>query len=378
MKLTNIFDLVYSNEISESQRNIILDTIIENSNPEDLFQTLTEANDTNEPLVDVIDLLVQSSVTEEALEEAIDIIFSEVDSIDSVTEAFKERTVRRAIFEREEAINELFGFGKSEERKGAENVAKVASRDVKRAQDALKRAQGKVKGAQSPIGMAGFNKIDKTEKSIKSAQTKLNKALAAQKQSQAELGELKQRERKESIDKLKGAAKSVWTRFKEGAKSLAGKAKDTAISVKNKAVETAGKAKESAKKGIAGAARKLADKLDPQEQPKVTISKSSTDKAKKHLEAAKVPVAESLVDLLGSTNISESSFMEIIEMIVNPKAVKKIEQDTKNNLDNVLSAMNDDLKAGKDTDPAKMNAAEKSASKLEKIQKKWSDISKNQ
>ena len=70
--------------------------------------------------------------------------------------------------------------------------------------------------------------------------------------------------------------------------------------------------------------------------------------------------------------------MEIIEMIVNPKAVKKIEQDTKNNLDNVLSAMNDDIEAGRDTDPVKINAAEKSASKLEKIQKNWSDISKNQ
>ena len=378
-KLSNLFDVFYSTEIPEAYKDIIADTIISESNPEELYTSLVESADSNEALVDAVDLLAHTASTERDLMEAIDIVFENFDTetINDVTEAFKERAVRSVLLEREEALNELFGFGKSEERKGAENILRVSSNDVKKAQAALKRAQDKVKGNKNPIGLAGLDKGVKSEKALKRAQTQLNKALAAEKQSKAELGELKQRERKESIDKLKGAAKSVWGKFKEGVKAAANKVKDTAVAAKNKTIEAAGKAKEGAKKGIASAARgiasgatKVANKLDPQvEEPKVK-TETPSERANKHLAAAKVPVPEALIpaiELISSTSISEAALDEIIEMIVNPAAVELKKKKDEVTFNKILSSINADLVTGKKAAPEKVEAAEKIADRVTKF-----------
>lgn len=383
-KLSKLFDVFYTMDLPEAYRNIIADTVITESNPEELYTSLVESEEANKALTDLADLLSHTASTEKDLMEAIEILFEtfNTDIIDAVTESLRERAVRNILLEREEALNELFGFGKkSDERKGAENILKASSGDVKKAQDALKRAQTKAKSTGSPIGLAGLDKGDKADRGVKGAQTKLNKALAAQKQAKSELGELKSRERKESVDRLKNTAKGIWNKFKEGAKSVANKVKDTAVAAK----EGAKKGIASAARGIADGATKVADKLDPKaetatEAPKT--EKDATERASRHLNTVKKKtlVPESCVPVvafLSGTSISESCLSEIVELLITPEATKATLDKTETSLGNVLSAVNNDLADGKGIDSKKVEAAEKLASRADKIKKRYANMCKS-
>ena len=85
----------------------------------------------------------------------------------------------------------------------------------------------------------------------------------------------------------------------------------------------------------------------------------------------------SLIGVLNSTNISENSFEEIIEMIIKDEAVKAVEKEKQKALDDVLTAMNKDVEEGKEVDPNKVKSAEALGNKLNKIRGKWREITKN-
>ena len=273
MQTERIFNAIYS-DVSEDLKNSILDVALYEMGPETSYTMLTEsyAEGLPEMLTDYVDLVAHNAVSEEALDEAIEYALNlvDTDTINLVAESFMDREVRRALFEREETINELFGFGKkSEERRNAEEMlgsynraARKSAADYKSAL-ASQKANLKAMKSNSPIGLAGLKRDAATKhsdevavgKAKKKAEQMANIANIAKK----DLSDIKAKERREAIDKVKGAAKSVWNKFTGAVKKGAEAVKNKAVETKDKAVSAVKTGAEKVKSGVETAKAKAAE-----------------------------------------------------------------------------------------------------------------------
>ena len=266
METERIFNVIYSN-VSEDLKNAVLDTALYEMGEEQSFSMLTEsyADGLPEMLTDYVDLVAHRAVSEEDLDEAIESVLNlvDTDTINIVAESFMDREVRRALFEREETINELFGFGKSEDRKKAEGVLKAskASLAKTRAENAgeLKGIAAMKKRTSNPIGLSGIRQ----HQAAQNAEDNINKQISAKANEVAgakkALNDIKAKERREAIDKVKGAAKSVWNKFKGAVKSGVEAAKNKATEVKDNTVNAVKAGAEKVKTGVETAKAKVSD-----------------------------------------------------------------------------------------------------------------------
>ena len=418
METAKIFKVIYS-DVSEEMKNMVLDTALYEMGQETSFKMLTESysDGLSEMLTDYVDLVAHNAVSEEDLEVALEQVLEAVDTetINIVAESFIDREVRRALFEREETINELFGFGKkSEERISAENDVKASKAATAEAGAKLKSALAAQKAnlkaikGDRPIGLAGLKRNLKTEQSDKlkvgRAQKEANYQSNIAGIAQKNLGDVKAKERKEAIDKVKGAAKSVWNKFTgavkkgtEAAKNKAVETKDKAVGAVKSGVETAkakagefrDKAEGAVRKGIAGAAgavaksamnvaNKAAEIKTSAETPKksdkatevtktreqllaqqkihqnnlkdtelskkqLAYQQKALDKVNAQLAALKEEALAEFTSILASSNISESSFDEIMEkvnsLVQKPEAKKIVGKEHRKRYEELLNLM---------------------------------------
>lgn len=394
METAKIFNVIYS-DVSEDIKNAVLDIALYEMGPELSFTMLTEdySDGLSEMLTDYVDIVAHNAVSEEDLDEALEQVLEAVDTdtINIIAESFMDREVRRALFEREETINELFGFGKkSAERTEAENALKAQKATAAQAGAGLKSALANqkahlkaIKNAR-PIGLAGLNRVTKTENGayipdsdrtiVGKARATANREANAYRIAKQNLNDIKNKERREAIDKVKGAAKSVWNKFtgavKKGAEVVKNKAietKDKAVgavktgveTAKNKATEVKNKAEGAIRKGVANAAgavasgaTKVAAKANDikakAEAPKKAPQADAITKSKADLEAERDSIKDFLnsdglkgyqkryygnklksiegqlganealttaLDMIAASTISEEAFMDIMEVV---------------------------------------------------------------
>ena len=267
METAKIFKVIYS-DVSEEMKNMVLDTALYEMGQETSFKMLTESysDGLSEMITDYVDLVAHNAVSEEDLNEALEQVLEAVDTdtINLVAESFIDREVRRALFEREETINELFGFGKkSEERTKAEGMLKASKASLAKAQagaaSELKGIKAMKQRTSSPIGLSGIRQ----HQAAMNAEAQVNKDLGAHKSevagAQAKLDAVKAKERKEAIDKVKGAAKSVWNKFTGAVKSGVEAAKNKATGMKDSTVKAAKAGVEKVKTGVETAKSKVSD-----------------------------------------------------------------------------------------------------------------------
>ena len=290
MNTQDIFNVIYSN-VSEELKNKVLDSVLYNMGTSEAFTVLTESYSSGLTKVytDYVDILAHSSVSEASLDKSLDYLLNLLDTatINKVTESFMDREVRRALFEREETLNELFGFGKSEERRRTEDLLRAGKASLAKAQNNYKKAEASRRSLSSPIGLAGLRKISQADKTVERAKKAVDAETAGVKGNQEALKELKSRERKEAIDKLKGAAKQVWGKAVGAVKSGVETAKAKATEMKDKAVNTVKSKVASGARALASGATKVADKLEGAKAPKAEPNKPAEPEVK-----AEAPKAE--------------------------------------------------------------------------------------
>ena len=393
METAKIFNVIYS-DVSEDLKNAILDVALYEMGPETSYTMLTESysDGLSEMLTDYVDLVAHNAISEQALDEALECALNlvDTDTINVVAESFMDREVRRALFEREETINELFGFGKkSEERKNAEEMTGAYNRAARKSAADYKSALATQKAnlrsmkSNSPIGLSGIRKAASTKQSdlvkVGKAKAKAEQMANIANIAKKDLGDLKARERREAIDKVKGAAKSVWDKFtgavKKGAEAVKNKAietKDRAVgavktgveTAKNKAAEVGTKVSDATKTAIAkgaGAiakgATKVADTANKVQAKAEGSTSAATKKAallnqqkihqenlkdkglsrkqlayqQKRLDAINAQIAAlgecalaEFTSILASSNISEEAFDEIVETLKMKKGAKEV------------------------------------------------------
>ena len=435
MQTERIFNAIYS-DVSEDLKNSILDVALYEMGPETSYTMLTEsyAEGLPEMLTDYVDLVAHNAVSEEALDEAIEYALNlvDTDTINLVAESFMDREVRRALFEREETINELFGFGKkSEERRNAEEMLgsynRAASKSAADYKSALasQKANLKAMKSNSPIGLAGLKRDAATKhsdqvavgKAKKKAEQMANIANIAKK----DLSDIKARERREAIDKVKGAAKSVWNKFTGAVKKGAEKVKSGIETAKAKAAEVGTKVSDAAKTAVAkGAsavakgATKVADTANKvQAKAEGSTSKATKKEAllnqqkihqenlkdkglsrkqlayqQKRLDAVNAELAAlsegalaEFTSILASSNISEEAFDEIMEKLntlkITPEGVAKAKAKAEAEVNKDLGAMEKTMEQGRPVTPEQAQKAEKSGAKLEKIRARFKEAREN-
>lgn len=438
MQTERIFNVIYS-DVSEDLKNSILDVALYEMGPETSYTMLTEsyAEGLPEMLTDYVDLVAHNAVSEEALDEAIEyaLNFVDTDTINIVAESFMDREVRRALFEREETINELFGFGKkSDERKHAEEMLgsykRAASKSAADYKSALasQKANLKAMKSNSPIGLVGLKRDAATKhsdqvtvgKARKKAEQMANIANIAKK----DLSDIKAKERREAIDKVKGAAKSVWNKFTGAVKKGAEKVKSGVETAKAKVTEVGTKVSDAAKTAVAkGAsavakgATKVADTAnkvqakaegstskatkanqikanikqaednikffgnDPKYKRQVKYQQAKIDAWKKQLEANEAMALTEVTSILASSNISEEAFDEIMEKLntlkITPQGVAKAKAKAEAEVNKNLGAMEKTMEQGRPVTPEQTQKAEKSGAKLEKIRARFKEAGEN-
>ena len=416
METAKIFKVIYS-DVSEDIKNAVLDIALYEMGPELSFTMLTEnySDGLSEMLTDYVDIVAHNAVSEEDLDEALEQVLEAVDTdtINIIAESFMDREVRRALFEREETINELFGFGKkSAERENAESYLKAQKATAAKAGAGLKSALASQKAnlkaikSDRPIGLSAIRRNASTEAGDKirvgKAQKRADVEANAYRIAKQNLNDIKNKERREAIDKVKGAAKSVWNKFtgavKKGAEAVKNKAietKDKAVgavktgveTAKNKATEVKNKAEGAIRKGVANAAgavasgaTKVAAKANDikakAEAPKKAPQADAITKSRADLEAERDSIKDFLnsdglkgyqkryygnklksiegqlganealitaLDMIAASTISEESFMDIVEtiktLVQKPKAKKIVGKQKREKYDKLLKIM---------------------------------------
>ena len=430
METAKIFNAIYS-DVSEDIKNAVLDMALYEMGPELSFTMLTEdySDGLSEMLTDYVDIIAHNAVSEEDLDEALEQVLEAVDTdtINIIAESFMDREVRRALFEREETINELFGFGKkSEERQRAEDYLKTTKASLAKAQadnaSELKGIKAMQKRNSSPIGLSGIRQYQ----AAKDAEDHVNKIINTHKGevagAKADLNAIKAKERREAIDKVKGAAKSVWGKFTGAIKKGAEAVKNKAIETKDRAVETTKKAVAAGAGAVAKGATKIADVATKvktaAETPKVattptkaqTITKTKAeleaqrkihqnnlkdtglskkqlayqqkalDKINAQLSALKEEALEEVTHILISSNISESTFEEIMEKLnslkITPEGVAKAGAKREAEVEKSLNDMEKTMERGGKVTPEQAKRAEGAAAKLNKLKDRFKEYAK--
>ena len=453
METAKIFKVIYS-DVSEDIKNAVLDIALYEMGPELSFTMLTEdySDGLSEMLTDYVDIVAHNAVSEEDLDEALEQVLEAVDTdtINIIAESFMDREVRRALFEREETINELFGFGKkSVERENAESYLKAQKATAAKAGAGLKSALASQKAnlkaikSDKPIGLSAIRRNASTEAGDKirvgKAQKRADVEANAYRIAKQNLNDIKNKERREAIDKVKGAAKSVWNKFtgaeKKGAEAVKNKAietKDKTVgavktgveTAKNKATEVKNKAEGAIRKGVANAAgavasgaTKVAAKANDikakAEAPKKAPQADAITKSKADLEAERDSIKDFLnsdglkgyqkryygnklrdiesklganealttaLDMIAASTISEEAFMDIMEKIsslkITPEGVAKAGAKREAEVNKTLGDMERTLERTGKVNPQQAKRAEEAGARFEKFKERFKECSK--
>lgn len=425
METAKIFNVIYS-DVSEDIKNIVLDTALYEMGPELSFTMLTEdySDGLSEMLTDYVDIVAHNAVSEEDLDEALEQVLEAVDTdtINTIAESFMDREVRRALFEREETINELFGFGKkSPERAKAENYLKAQGASAAKANAGLKSALNTQKAnlkairSSNPIGLSAINKNtsimagDKIR--VGKAQKKADVESNAYEIAKRDLSNIKNKERQEAINKVKGAAKSVWNKFTGAVKKGAEAVKNKAIETKDKAVGATKKAIAKGAGAVASGAMKVANaatkvKTAAEKPSNLTAKADTITKTKAELEAERKNIEkflgtegikgyqrryygnklkaiksqlgesaneafETALELIASSNISESAFMDIMEVLntlkITPRGLKRSLSNCEADTLKVADDMEKTLEKGFKVTPQQIQRIKKNDKKYKKL-----------
>ena len=425
METAKIFNVIYS-DVSEDIKNAVLDIALYEMGPELSFTMLTEdySDGLSEMLTDYVDIVAHNAVSEEDLDEALEQVLEAVDTdtINIIAESFMDREVRRALFEREETINELFGFGKkSAERTEAENYLKAQKATAAKAGAGLKSALASQKAnlkaikSDRPIGLSAIRRNASTEAGDKirvgKAQKRADVEANAYKIAKQNLSDIKNKERREAIDKVKGAAKSVWNKF-------TGAVKNKATEVKNKAEGAIRKGVANAAGAVASGATKVAAKANDikakAEAPKRAPQADAITKSKADLEAERDSIKDFLssdglkgyqkryygnklksienqlganealitaLDMIAASTISEEAFMDIMEKLnslkITPEGVAKAGAKRESAVNQALGEMEKTMERGGKITPQQTKRAEEAGAKLERFRAKFNEHPKD-
>lgn len=304
-----LFEMLYSYTIAEDVKSSIVERVKDRIGDE-----LNEDLNNGSHYVAFINTLLESDISDMALDETLDLAFSGLseEAIDEITEEFKKAAVIRAINEWDPAPVGLTGV-----RRAAE---KASEPKAPSAMDRLKSAVGKVKGwakTGAEKVKAGFEKA-KSAINQPTGLDKLKQMRADMVKHAVEMGT------SPKVEQPKAEAKPEAPR-QEAPKAQA-KAKTT-----SKPKATAPKASK-VEQPKAEALKQEAPKAKTTRKAKTTSLKNAAKEVIANAEQAKekVPVKrgrkkalQEAIELISSTSISESSLVEIIEMISNKKAAKK-------------------------------------------------------
>ena len=267
MNYNILFETLYSYTITEDVKSSIVERVKDRIGDE-----LNEGLNNGSHYVAFINTLLESDISDIALDETLDLAFSGLSEevIGKITEEFKKVAVIRAINEWDPAPVGLTGVRRA--------AKKTSEPKAPSAMDRLKSAVGKVKG----WAKAGVEK----------AKSAINQPTGLDKLKQMRAGMVKHAVEMGTgpkVEQPKAEAKP------EAPKQEAPKAKAT-----RKAKTTS--LKNAAKKVVTDA-----------EQPKEKVP----------VKRGRKKALQEAIELISSTSISESSLVEIIEMISNKKVAKK-------------------------------------------------------
>lgn len=411
-----LFETLYSYTIIEDVKSSIVERVKDRIGDE-----LNESLSNGSHYVAFINTLLESNISDEALDETLELAFGGLseEAIDEITEEFKRVAAIKVINEWDPAPVGLAGV-----RREAAKQQEKASQP--KAMDRLKSAVGKVKGwakagaekvkagvekAKSTINqptgidklkqmradmvkhaveMGTGPKVEKTEAPkpvVKSEAPKANVKTAAPKTSDVAKAVKAAEEPKNKVEKEPDKVKTP-AKAKKATAAVEPKSKQLKLDVEKPKVE--------AKKTKAGAKGKTT-KTDEPEPPKVEASKNTRkakttslkNAAKKVIADAEQPKEKVLVkkggkkkaleealELIKSTSISESSLMEIVEMISNKKAAKKAVEREYGKFKKAVDSLNDVelIKAKTGVSPVSDEQHEQMLKKAEELGDKYEQV----
>ena len=420
MNYNILFETLYSYTITEDVKSSIVERVKDRIGDE-----LNESLNNGSHYVAFINTLLESDISDEALDETLELAFGGLSEevIDEITEEFKRVAAIKVINEWDPAPVGLAGV-----RREAAKQQEKASQP--KAMDRLKSAVGKVKGwakagaekvkagvekaksaMNQPTGLDKLKqmrsemvkhavkmgtgpKVEKFEapKSVvkpeapKVEQPKAKAKTAAPKTSDVAKAVKAAEEPKNKVEKEPAKVKTP-AKVKKATAAVEPKSKQLKLDVEKPKVE--------AKKTKAGAKGKTVKTVEP-EPPKVEASKNtrkakttSLKKAAKKVIAdaeqpkEKVPIKrgrkkalQEALELIKSTSISESSLMEIVEMISNKKAAKKAVEREYNRFTKAVDSLNDVevMKARTGISPVTSEQHEQMVKKAEEAGNKYEQV----
>lgn len=391
-----LFETLYSCTITEDVKYSIVERVKDRIGDE-----LNESLNNGSHYVAFINTLLESDISDEALDETLELAFGGLseEAIEEITEEFKRVTAIRAVNEWDPAPVGLAGV----RREAAKQQEKAHQ---PKAMDRLKSAVGKVKGWVK-------TGAEKVKAGVEKAKSAMNQPTGIDKLKQMRTDMVKHAvemgtgPKVEKTEASKPAVKPEAPKAeqpKANTKTVAPKTSDVAKAVKaaeepkNKVEKEPDKVKSpaKAKKTKAGAKGKTIKTVEPEttkteaskvtRKAKTTSLKNAAKKVVANAEQSKEKVLvkkggkkkalEEALELIKSTSISESSLMEIVEMISNKKVAKKAVEREYGKFKKAVDSLNDVelIKAKTGISPVSDEQHEQMLKKAEELGDKYEQV----
>lgn len=357
MNYNILFETLYSYSITEDVKASIIERVKDR-----IGEELNESLNNGSHYVAFINTLLESNISDEALDEVLDMTFGGLNEevIDGITEEFKRTAVIRALNEWDPAPVGLRGV----EREAAKQQAK---QNQPKAIDRLKSAVGKVKN------WAG-KAVQKVGSGIKSGVEKAKQAV----NQPTGLDKLKQ-VRSEMIDhavKMGTGPKPAEQPKPEQLKMDFNKsAEDPKPSAEVKQPESTKTVRKTNRKkpSVKKAKNAVAQAVVAAEKPQEAIPVRRRGRPKK---VTANEALEEALKLIKSTSISESSLMEITEMISNKRAAKKAVEREYKKFEKAMNSLNktEEVKAKTGVSPVSPEQHDQMVKQAEELGNKYERV----